>query len=535
MAPSPGPAVTAALTAALAGLLLALRVPAAVPPPDLLFFNATFWTADPAAPLAAALAVRAGRIQALGSRAALAVRSPSRAATQPAARAPCHPPSPPCPLQCILQALAGLQTRKVDLQGGFVAPGFVDAHLHFLGGGLELVKLDLRKVGGRDALAAVISAAAVGKESHPGHLSMRSVAHNAGAGYSTISSATPTLSTESRGAECTCWRPMWKLSCPLCNDVVTLRAGGPVLADVDSGAWIQGWGWNHDFWGALPSASWIDHVSPNNPVWLTRIDGHMGLANKVALERANIGMISPDPPGGTIVRDLAGSPSGLLQETAMQLVTRKLPVTSLADRRAALARACKHALSHGVTAIHDFGNFLPGSAPNAPWDDLNDLLAKEQPGKMLDSSAMFKAEVTMFLPLAEVYLHGDMTGDLLVRAYVFVPLESWPRLASRVAERGFWASDHLHWGGVKAFADGSVGSHTALFHEPYLDVEDTAGLEVATKEWLLEHALEADKATLQVAIHAIGDKAVDNVLDVYNEVSTVNGARDRRLRVRCSN
>eukprot|EP00850_Spirogloea_muscicola_P019935 SM000202S05906 [mRNA] locus=s202:223189:227174:- [translate_table: standard] len=403
MAPSPGPALAAALAAALAGLLLlALRGPAAAPPPDLLFFNATFWTADPAAPLAAALAVRAGRIQALGSRAALA-------------------------------ALAGPQTRKVDLHGRFVAPGFVDAHLHFLGGGLELVKLDLRNVGGRDDLAAVISAAAAG---------------------------------------------------------------------ADSGAWIQGWGWNHDFWGALPSASWVDPVSPNNPVWLTRIDGHMGLANKLALERANISMLTPDPPGGSIVRDLSGSPSGLLQETAMQLVTRNLPATSLANRRAALARACKHALSHGVTAIHDFGNFLPGSAAKAPWDDLN-----------------------------EVYLHGDMTGDLLVRAYVFVPLETWPRLASRVAERGFWASDQLRWGGVKAFADGSIGSRTALFHEPYLDVEGTAGIEVVTKKWLLEHALGADKATLQVAVHAIGDRAVDNVLDVFEEVSTINSARDRRLRV----
>ncbi|KAI4323549.1 hypothetical protein L6164_023146 [Bauhinia variegata] len=274
------------------------------------------------------------------------------------------------------------------------------------------------------------------------------------------------------------------------------------VKDKNQGSWILGGGWNNDLWGGdLPVASWIDDITPNNPVWLSRMDGHMGLANSVALKLAGITNLTEDPSGGAIMRTPSGEPNGLLVESAMTLVS-KIPEVTLDDRRDALLRASNLALARGVTTVVDLGRYVPGSSAELSWEDFSD-----------------------------VYQWANSLSEMKVRVCLFFPMETWSRLADLTKKMGHALSEWIYLGGVKAFADGSLGSNSALFYEPYFDEPDNYGLKVIDPEALLNMTLQADSSGLQVAIHAIGDRANDWILDLYDLVASTNGMRDRRFRI----
>ncbi|KAL3516372.1 hypothetical protein ACH5RR_023274 [Cinchona calisaya] len=275
------------------------------------------------------------------------------------------------------------------------------------------------------------------------------------------------------------------------------------VTNMKQGSWLLGGGWNNDFWGGeLPMASWIDDITPYNPVWLSRMDGHMGLANSLALKIAGISKYTLDPDGGAIIRNSTGEATGLLIDSAVKLVISCIPEVSVDERREALLRASKLALRRGVTTVVDFGRYFPGSPTEPSWEDFSD-----------------------------VYTWADSVGKMLIRVCLFFPIETWARLYDFIIEAAPKHSEKIYLGGVKAFADGSLGSSSALFQEPYVDEPHNYGLEVEDMTSLHSMTVSADKAGLQVAIHAIGDRANALILDMYASVVSQNGLRDRRLRI----
>ncbi|KMT17109.1 hypothetical protein BVRB_2g041630 [Beta vulgaris subsp. vulgaris] len=269
------------------------------------------------------------------------------------------------------------------------------------------------------------------------------------------------------------------------------------------GVWILGGGWNNDLWGGeLPMANWIDDISPQNPVWLSRMDGHMGLANSLALQKAGITRETKDPPGGTLTRTADGEPAGLLIDAARQLILPSVPEPTLDERREALLRASNYALTKGVTTVVDMGRYLPGSSTELSWQDFTD-----------------------------VYDWANTSGNMIIRVCLFFPLETWSRLSDLVQKTGRMVSQWIYLGGVKAFFDGSLGSNSALFYEPYADDPESSGLQLMELDYLTNMTALCDESGLQVAIHAIGDKANALILDMYELVSSKNGKRDRRFRI----
>ncbi len=259
-----------------------------------------------------------------------------------------------------------------------------------------------------------------------------------------------------------------------------------------AGRWIIGGDWDHELWGgALPRREWIDSLTREHPVFVSRLDGHMGLANGLALELAGIARETPDPDGGTIVRDpRTGEPTGVLKDAAMALVHRVMPAPTEAELDEAFDRAQAHALARGVTLVDDMG----------AWSHL------------------------------ETYRRARRSGRLKLRIYAFVPLASWERLRDYVAREGSGDS-RLRWGGLKGFVDGSLGSTTAWFYEPYADAPGTAGLLTTDTASLRRWIREADAAGFHVAVHAIGDRANDWLLDAFAAAAEANGQRDRRFRI----
>ena len=263
---------------------------------------------------------------------------------------------------------------------------------------------------------------------------------------------------------------------------------------LEPGEWITGGGWDHEAWGGtLPDREWIDAVTPRNPVFVSRLDLHMALANSLALELAEVDRRVPDPDGGAFVRDGDGRLTGVTKDRAMGLVDRVIPEPSEFQLDTALEAASRHALSLGLTQVHDMG-FL--SEPS--WRHL------------------------------DTYRRVHASDRLRLRVYAVVPMATHVRLSELVAEEG-WGDSRLWWGGVKAFVDGSLGSSTAWFHEPYADDPTTAGLTVTDLTVLEAQILAADEAGLQPIVHAIGDRANDWLLDVYQRLAA-REVRDRRPR-----
>jgi predicted amidohydrolase YtcJ len=274
-------------------------------------------------------------------------------------------------------------------------------------------------------------------------------------------------------------------------------------ATLKPGEWITGGDWDHERWpGApLPERSWIDSVTPNNPVFVNRIDGHMSLANSAALRLAHVTRTTPEVPGGTIVRDPGtGEPTGALKDNARDLVERVRPIPSPAQSDSALARAMRWAAAHGVTSVATMADD-PGTLAIGPsWREL---------------AALKRA-------------HGR--GGMLTRVTIYVSLEAWRGMADSLATDGS-GDDWLRAAGVKGFVDGSLGSRTALFYQDYNDAPGTTGLFVTPEDSLRAWIGGADSAGLQVAVHAIGERANGVLLSIYDSVAEAHGPRDRRFRI----
>src|SRR5213595_581503 len=260
------------------------------------------------------------------------------------------------------------------------------------------------------------------------------------------------------------------------------------------GEWITGGDWDHTLWPGqpLPHHEWIDSVTPSNPVFVNRLDGHEALANAAAMRAAAVTKAIPTPSGGEILRDpRTDEPTGIFKDRALDLVGRAIPDPSPAQRDSALARALAYAASLGVTAT---------SHVSASWADL------------------------------ETYHRLERAGRLTVRVALYLPLESWQAVAETVSRLGP-GDDWVKIGGLKGYMDGSAGSRTAYFFQPYSDSAGYSGLlqhpEADMRQWIGA----ADAAGLQIAVHAIGDRANAILLAIYDSVARAHGPRDRRFRV----
>src|SRR6266705_5309877 len=260
------------------------------------------------------------------------------------------------------------------------------------------------------------------------------------------------------------------------------------------GEWITGGDWDHTLWPGqpLPRHEWIDSVTPSNPVFVSRLDGHEALANAAAMKAAAITKDTPTPAGGEILRDpKTGAPIGIFKDQALDLIGRAEPDPSPEQRDSALARALAHAASLGVTATAHM---------SASWADLAS------------------------------YRRLEGAGRLTMRVALYLPVDTWRAVAESVKAHG--AGDAwVKIGGLKGYMDGSAGSRTALFFEPYTDSAGYRGLMQNPERDMRSWIGNADSAGLQVAVHAIGDRANALILAIYDSVIKVHGPRDRRFRV----
>jgi predicted amidohydrolase YtcJ len=252
------------------------------------------------------------------------------------------------------------------------------------------------------------------------------------------------------------------------------------------GAWITGFGWSHDVWGeSFPTARDLDSAAPDHPVYLRGRSGHNAWVNSAALRIAGINRETAQPEGAEIVRDANGEPTGiLLEKNAMTLVSRHIPALSAEQIADAMRDAQQHAHSLGMTGLHDF-------------DD--------QPC------------------LAGLQVLRER-GQLGLRVLKNVNLKYLNALLEMGLRSGF-GDDWLRIGALKLFADGSLGAHTALMLEPYSDDPQNCGLAVTSKADMTEAAARATLAGVPTTIHAIGDRAVRDVLDVFEAVRKLEAER----------
>ena len=274
------------------------------------------------------------------------------------------------------------------------------------------------------------------------------------------------------------------------------RRLGEYAKKLPKGRWILGGDWDHEKWpGALlPTKEMIDAATPDNPVFVNRLDGHMALANSLALNLAKVTKETKDPPGGVVVKDAnTGEPTGVLKDGAEDLIDRVVPEKTFEEKHTAARAATEHAAKMGVTSV-------------------TDMSAGEDVG---------------------LYQYMVERGELKNRIYAIRSIVSW-EVFGKAGVRGAFGSDMLRIGGLKGFADGSLGSTTALFFQPYNDAPNTRGLlfdQMLPEGIMLKRVSGADKAGLQVMIHAIGDEANMRILDIYKEVAANDGVGDRRFRI----
>jgi predicted amidohydrolase YtcJ len=259
--------------------------------------------------------------------------------------------------------------------------------------------------------------------------------------------------------------------------------------------WITGGDWDHDNWpgGNLPVKGLIDQFTLSTPVFVNRYDGHMALANSKALKLAGIDRNTPDPQGGTIVHDKkTGEPTGVLKDAAMSLVYAKVPDPSEQEMIEAARLALAEARRCGVTSIQDVSS---------------------------------GQDVRIYQLLRD-------KGELTSRFHCRLPLSQWQHLAAAGIKVPF-GDEWVRLGSLKEFADGSLGSSTALFFEPFTSDPGTRGLamDVVLDGRLEKWSLAADRAGLQLSIHAIGDSANSLTLDLFEKITKANPAWDRRFRI----
>jgi len=259
------------------------------------------------------------------------------------------------------------------------------------------------------------------------------------------------------------------------------------------GTWILGGNWDHEWWpGApLPTRQMIDSVTPDNPVFIDRLDGHMGLANSAALRLARVTRDTVAPEGGVIVRDVRGEPTGIFKDNAKDIIYRAIPALTPEQEDSAALHAEHYAASLGVTSV---------AHVSAGWGDY------------------------------EAYRRLAAKGLSVTRVTVFPPLQWWHAVADTIARNGR-GDAWVHLQGVKGYIDGSLGSTTALLYGTYLDDPHSHGQQLSSTAELRAWITSADSAGLQVAVHAIGDSANGLILTIYDEVAKAHGPRDRRFRI----
>ena len=259
--------------------------------------------------------------------------------------------------------------------------------------------------------------------------------------------------------------------------------------------WITGGRWDHELWPdkSLPTKELIDSVSPNTPIFVSRIDGHMGLANSKALELAGITKNTPNPDGGLIVRNPeTKEPTGILKDNAMDLVFKVIPPPSLEENTAAALRAIEEARKLGVTSVQDMTQF-------------GELDAYKK-------------------------IMGD--GKLTCRIYSIWPIDRY----EDIVRAGITVGNEeglISRGALKGYADGSLGASTAWFFEPYVSDPSNYGLpmDVVTNGNLEKWAFDVDRNRLQICVHAIGDRANNFMLNLYERIKNENSPWDRRPRI----
>lgn len=258
------------------------------------------------------------------------------------------------------------------------------------------------------------------------------------------------------------------------------------------GQWLEGGNWDQDRWGGeMPNKSWIDPVTSGTPVAVIRYDLHMLLLNSLALNLAGIDRNTPDVPGGVIERDAKGEPTGIVKDAAKDLVLRVIGQPTAEQIDAATRQGIALALSKGVTQVH------PTELDTITFESTRRLRAN---------------------------------GETGLRFRHYLPLKDWEAQVALIDREGR-GDDWVQWGACKVVFDGSLGSRTARFYEPYADDPSTRGIIVTDPADLLRWMTGADKAGLQITAHAIGDEANDIVLDTMAAVAKANGPRDRRFRV----
>jgi predicted amidohydrolase YtcJ len=274
------------------------------------------------------------------------------------------------------------------------------------------------------------------------------------------------------------------------------RRTGEQVKKTPRGEWVTSGDWDETKWtpAAMPSKELIDPVSPDTPVFVSRYDGHMALANSVTLRLAGITAQTPDPPGGVIVHDAHGNPTGALKDAAMDYVYKIAPPLSHDKRLRAVKRALAHAASLGVTSVQHM---------NPEY-----------------------ADIAVYSELLE-------RGELTARIYA-APLITGVDDQLKIGVRHAFGGPYLRIGALKAYADGSLGSSTAYFFEPFSNQPDNHGLlsdEMHPVSLMQDRMLRADAAGLQICTHAIGDQGISTILDLYSEVVKAHGERDRRFRI----
>jgi predicted amidohydrolase YtcJ len=280
------------------------------------------------------------------------------------------------------------------------------------------------------------------------------------------------------------------------------RRIGDYARSLQKGAWMRDGIWDHQRWtpAALPTHQLIDPVTPDNPVFLWRTDGHMALANAHAMRLAGIDRTTKDMPGGEIVRDADGNPTGILKDAATALVERVMPRLSEKELDAAMTAAMREAAAHGVTSVQN----------------------------MADSST----DQDTALKLRE-FQKFARAGALTVRIYDAIPLRDWKNLADAGVQAGF-GSAVLRIGNLKSFADGALGSATAWMDAPFANQAGNSGLagaDLVDSTRMYADIQGSDQAGLQISIHAIGDRAIHTILDLFERVERQNGGGEHRFRI----
>jgi len=246
------------------------------------------------------------------------------------------------------------------------------------------------------------------------------------------------------------------------------------VAQAPAGHWLRGRGWDHTLWagGAFPTRHDLDRVAPNHPVYLRRKCGHAGWANSRALELAGITAETPDPPGGAIERDSTGQPTGILKEKAMDLVARLFAEPSMDEATGAIKTGMAHAHTVGLVGVHTMEN-----------------------ATALRAFQQLRA-----------------AGELKLRVLMQIPEENLDAAIQAGVQSGL-GDERLRIGGVKLFADGSLGARTAYMLKPYEGEPSNCGIPVTDAGRLRELVGKASRAGIAAFVHAIGDRANREVLD----------------------